>query len=240
MKIVYSSVLLALLSLFILDVQPAQAATDSTAAKKIPFHGKLQAVDTSAQTITIAGKTPRVFHLTPTTKITDGNKNPTTLASAVVGDDVGGSYTKDASGTMTLYSVRFGAKPGTKAEASNTPSPAPAAATTTPAPAPAAAPAATPSTSAPAKTSDEAPATASAPAKVKKARFSGKVVSVDATGKTLVVHGKADQTYTVTSATKFTGATDLTGVTAGAKVSGTYSTASDGTTLTLATLKVSK
>ena len=243
MKILYSTALVALLSLFLADVSPLAAQTTAdTKAAKIPFHGKLQAVDTSAQTITISGKTPRVFHLTTATKITDGNKNPTTLASAVVGEDVGGSYTKDASGTMTLYSVRLGAKGGTKAAASTTPSPVPAAATTTPtpAPAPAAAPAVAPSTSAPAKTSAEAPATASAPAKAKKVRFSGKVVSVDATAKTLVVHGKADQTFTVTDDTKFTGATDLSGVTVGAKVSGSYTKSTDGTTLNVATLKVGK
>jgi hypothetical protein len=66
------------------------------------------------------------------------------------------------------------------------------------------------------------------------------VVSVDATAGTLVVHGKADQTFTVTSATKFTGAGSLADVTAGAKVSGSYVKSADGATLTVATLTVKK
>jgi len=238
MKILYSSALLALLSFFLVDVSPlvAQTTTD-TKARPLPFHGKLEAVDTSAQTITLSGKSARVFHLTSVTKITDGGGNPTTLSSAVVGEDVGGSYTKDAADTLTLKSVRLGAKTGTKT-ASTAPSPSATAATATPAPPPATASPATPSTAAPVKT--PAATTATATAKAKKVRFSGKVVSVDAAGKTLVVHGKTDQTFAVTSSTKFTGATDLSGVTAGAKVSGTYATSADGTTLTLATLKVSK
>ena len=242
MKILYSSALLILLSFFLADVSPLAAQTTTeTKARPLPFHGKLEAVDTSAQTITLSGKSARVFHLTSVTKITDGGGNPTTLSSAVVGEDVGGSYTKDAAGTLTLKSVRLGAKTGTKA-ASTAPSPSATAASATPAPPPATASPATPSTAAPVKTPAATPAatTAKATAKAKKERFSGKVVSVDAAGKTLVVHGKADQTFTVTSTTKFTGATDLSGVTAGTKVSGSYSTSSDGTTLDVATLKVGK
>jgi hypothetical protein len=203
--------------------------------KKLPFHGKLEAVDTTAQTITLSGKSARVFHLTPTTKITDGAGNPSSLAAATVGEDVGGSYTKDDAGTMTLYSVRFGAKTGSKAAAS-TAATAPAAAPA-PAPKPAAGPAPAPT---PAATT--APATTEATAKVKKQTFSGKVVSVAADS--LVVHGKADQTFTVTPTTKITDATGaastLAAVTAGSKVSGTYSKSADGTVLTVYTLKIKK
>ncbi len=55
---------------------------------------------------------------------------------------------------------------------------------------------------------------------------------------TIVVHGKADQTFTLTSATKITGADNLGAITAGEKVSG--SCKNDGTTLTVTTLKVTK
>jgi hypothetical protein len=228
-----SSLLIALCGFFLAHASPLMGQTTTAPkVKKIPFHGKLLSVDQGAQSITIAGKTPRVFHLTPTTKITDGSGAPSSLAAAVVGEDVGGSYAKD---TMTLFSVRFGAKTGSKA---STESPE---TTTAPAP-PAAAPAAAP---APAPASEEAAAPAPAPAtamatssKAKKQTFSGKVVSVDAAANTLVVHGKADQTFTVTSATKITGADSLASIAVGAKVSGSYLKSADGATLTVSTLKV--
>jgi hypothetical protein len=233
--------LIALMSFVLVNTSPVFGqATTETKVKKIPFHGKLESVDTAANTITLSSKKGgRVFHLTPETKITDGAGNPSTLSAAVVGEDVGGSYTKDAAGTMNLNSVRFGAKAGSKAaatEASAAPAAtaaAPAAATPPPAPAPVAA-------TAPAADAAAAPAAATPEAKAKKSRFSGKVVSVDAASNTLVVHGKADQTFTVTSATKITGADGLASVTAGEKVSGTYMKSADGATMTLATLKVTK
>ena len=52
------------------------------------------------------------------------------------------------------------------------------------------------------------------------------------------MHGKADQTFTLTSATKITGATSLAAVTVGAKVSGSYLKSADGATLTVSSLKV--
>jgi hypothetical protein len=227
-----SSFLIALCGFFLAHTSPLLGQTTTeTKVKKIPFHGKLQSVDQGAQTITISGKTPRVFHLTPTTKITDGSGAPSSLAAATVGEDVGGSYTKDAAGTMTLNSVRFGAKTGSKAstETASTPAAAPA-----PAMAPAAAPAPATETAA---TPAPAAATAST-SKPKKQTFSGTVVSVDAAANTLVVHGKADQTFTLTSATKITGAANLAAVTAGAKVSGSYTKSADGATLTVSSLKV--
>ncbi len=235
-----SSFLMALFGLMLVTVSPvaAQATPAAPAApkvKKIPFHGKLESVDASAQTITISGKTARVFHLTPETKITDGAGQPSSLSAAVAGEDVGGSYTKDATGTMTLFSVRFGAKVGSKAaaaEAATAAGPvtsAPAATTPPPAPAPAA------TETAPAAA---APAPSAATAKVKKQTFSGKVVSVDIIAHTLVVHGKADQTFTVPATAKFTGVDGLSSITAGQKVSGTYTKSADGATNTVATLKV--
>jgi predicted lipoprotein len=83
----------------------------------------------------------------------------------------------------------------------------------------------------------ESDATTTTTTKEKKVRFSGKVVSVDTASNTLVVHGKADQTFTLTPVTKITGGT-LAALTAGTKVKGTYTKSADGATLTLATLKI--
>jgi hypothetical protein len=220
------------------------AQTTAPKVKKLPFHGKLAAVDLSKQTITLSGKSARVFYLAPTTKIVDGAGNPTTLAAAMVGEDVGGSYTKDATGLMTLHSVRFGAKVGSKeaaAEAATAATPAstaPAPATA-PTPAPVSAPAAAAATAPAMADTDtaESDATTTTTTKEKKVRFSGKVVSVDTASNTLVVHGKADQTFTLTPVTKITGGT-LAALTAGTKVKGTYTKSADGATLTLATLKI--
>ena len=167
---VYSSFLIALCGFFLAHASPLMGqATTETKVKKIPFHGKLLSVDQGAQSITIAGKTPRVFHLTPTTKITDGTGAPSSLAAAVVGEDVGGSYSKDATGTMTLFSVRFGAKTGSKAAAET-----PAATTAPMAAAPPAAPEAAP-TPAPAMTAPAPAAATTATTKPKKQTFSGTV-----------------------------------------------------------------
>jgi Domain of unknown function (DUF5666) len=245
MKQFYSSFLIALLSFVLVNTSTLWAADATTPkVKKIPFHGKLVSSDEAAQTITIGGKTPRVFHLTPATKITDGSGQTSSLSAAVAGEDVGGSYTKDATGTMTLFSVRFGAKTGSKA-ASSAPavaaSPEPAA-SPAPAPPPAAPTAPMPEPAAAAAPAAAAPAAAEATktAKAKSQRFSGKVVSVDATGGTLIVHGKADQTFTVSATTKFTGGSSLADVTPGAKVSGSYVKSPDGATMTLNSLKIAK
>jgi hypothetical protein len=241
-----SPLLVALLGFLLMQASPVLGQTAPAAkAKKIPFHGKLQSVDTTANTVTLESKKgPRVFHVTPETKITDGAGNPTTLTSAVVGEDTGGSYTKDASGTMMLNSLRLGAKAGSKAAAASAAAPAAdasseaAAPASTPAPTPPAV--TTPTASQPAAVSPATPAANTTSKKAKKQRFSGSVVSVDAASGTLVVHGKADQTFTVTSTTKITGAADLGSIAAGTKVSGTYMKSADGATLTVATLTVKK
>ncbi len=229
---VVSPFVAALLALVLASLSPVSGQTTTTKVKKIPFHGTLQSVDASAGTVTLASKKEpagRVFHVQSDTKIIDGAGNPTTLASAVVGEAVSGSYSKDASGNMNLNSLRLGAKTGSKAAAA----PA-AAAATAPAPAPAAAPAPAPAASAPAAST---PAAATTAAAGKKVRFSGKVDSVDAAGNTITVHGK---TYTVTPDTKITGAANLGTITAGAKVSGSYQKSADGSTMTVATLKVTQ
>ncbi len=55
--------ILALLGFLLIHLSPVMGQTTEK-VKKIPFHGKLQAVDTRANTITLAGKKiTRVFHL---------------------------------------------------------------------------------------------------------------------------------------------------------------------------------
>lgn len=72
--------------------------------RAIPFRGKLASkTDTS---ITVG---PRTFEITAETKMMKAGK-PCTLADAVVGEDVGGSY-NDKEGKLVAKSVRFGAKP---------------------------------------------------------------------------------------------------------------------------------
>jgi hypothetical protein len=242
MKIsVASPLIVALLGLLLTTVSPVAAKSKEGG---LPGKGKLQAIDTATQTVTLAGKTPHVYQVTPTTKIIDGSGNPTTLAAGVVGEDVGIYYTKDATGKRTLLTLRLGAKAGKEAAAStaSAPEPAPTApAAATPAPKPAPAPATAPAADA-SSTAAAAPVPAAntTSTKAKKERFSGKVVSVDAASGTMVVHGKADQTFTVTSSTKMTGADNLAAITPGMKVSGSYEKSADGAILTVTTLKVGK
>ena len=73
----------------------------------IPFHGKLKAIDNSAKTISVGNET---IQITSETKITKSAK-PATLAEATAGDDVAGSYRKDADGKWMATSLRIGPRP---------------------------------------------------------------------------------------------------------------------------------
>jgi hypothetical protein len=95
---------------------PAPSAPATTAKPKgIPFRGKLGEVDKVNKTITLDEKTKRVFEVTSDTKIMKAGK-PATLDDGVVGEDVGGQYTKSADGKLLLKSLRFGPKPETPAK----------------------------------------------------------------------------------------------------------------------------
>ena len=72
----------------------------------IPFHGKLDAVNTNAMTLTVGNRT---FQVTPDTKIFKNGK-PATLAEGVVGEPVRGTYKKTETGKLEALSVHFGAK----------------------------------------------------------------------------------------------------------------------------------
>ena len=75
---------------------------------RIPFHGKLDAVDKTAKTITLG---ERKFQITSETKLMKNGK-PATLGDAVVGEEVGGNYQKGEDGKLNAKMVRFGPKPG--------------------------------------------------------------------------------------------------------------------------------
>lgn len=106
------------------DTQPASPPTaDAPVAKpkpkseagkpsSVPFSGKIAAVDHTAQTITLSGKSQRVVKVTTKTKITrDGQ--PASFADAKVGEPVGGSAKKTEQGQLEAISLRLGAKPAT-------------------------------------------------------------------------------------------------------------------------------
>jgi nucleoid-associated protein YgaU len=224
----HSPLVLTLFSLLLLHTSPLFGQATTEKVKKIPFHGKIEALDAGAKTITLNGKSARVLHVISTTKIIDGNSNPTTFSTAAVGEAVSGSYEKD---TMGLFTLRIGAKTGSKGAASVEASDAPAA------PAPAA------STAAAAPAAAPAPATvpAAATTKAKKGSFSGSVTAVDATASTFTIKSR---TFTVDSSSKVTDATgaasSLASVAVGTKVRGTYEKSADGATMTVVSLKIAK
>lgn len=96
-----------------LRAQDAPAAAAPKKARALPFHGKIEALDATAKTITIGKET---IQITSETKITKGGK-PATLADAAVGDDTGGAYRKDADGKLNAVSLRIGPKPAPAAAA---------------------------------------------------------------------------------------------------------------------------
>ena len=72
----------------------------------IPFHGKIGAVDKSANTLKVGDRT---FHVTSTTKITKAGK-AAMLDDATAGEEVGGAYHEGESGKLELMSLRIGPK----------------------------------------------------------------------------------------------------------------------------------
>ena len=72
----------------------------------IPFHGKLDAVNTNAMTLTVGNRT---FQVTSDTKIFKDGK-PAALSEGVVGEPVRGIYKKSEAGKLEALSVHFGAK----------------------------------------------------------------------------------------------------------------------------------
>jgi hypothetical protein len=87
----------------------APASPDATKPRPIPFRGKIGAVDLVNKTIALDEKTKRTFEITSETKISKAGK-PATLADAVVGEDIGGSYTKSPTGKLVAKTVRLSVK----------------------------------------------------------------------------------------------------------------------------------
>ena len=99
---------------FAQEKKPEKAATEKKEPSKgekkegrIPFHGKLVAVDKTAKTITVGERT---FQITSESKLSKAGK-PATLDDAAVGDEVSGNYQKADDGKLHAKSVRFGPKP---------------------------------------------------------------------------------------------------------------------------------
>jgi len=89
------------------------AAPETAPAKKHhngtpPFHGKLEAVDTNAMTLTV-GK--RTFNVTSETTFTKDGK-PAVLADGVAGEPVSGTYKRAAGGKLDAITVHYDAKAG--------------------------------------------------------------------------------------------------------------------------------
>ena len=79
---------------------------------RIPFNGKLDAVDKITKIITVG---ERKFQITSETKLMK-HGTPATLEDATVGEGVGGNYEKGDDGKLVARMVRFGPRP--EAEAS--------------------------------------------------------------------------------------------------------------------------
>ena len=112
------------------DVTTAGAAATTPAptkkSKPTEYEGTLTAIDTTANIVSVASTAKLLtMSITPATKIKK-DKKPATLADFAIGDKVTGSYTKDATGTLTAYSLhkskpKATPKPTTTAAALATP-----------------------------------------------------------------------------------------------------------------------
>jgi hypothetical protein len=99
-----------------------------------PFHGMVSAIDQSAKTFTIAGKTTsRVFKVTDKTVVTKAG-NPAAMADIVENQEVSGLYRKNADGTLEAKTVKIGpmnekksGDEGKKSKATSSPVASPAA-----------------------------------------------------------------------------------------------------------------
>jgi hypothetical protein len=80
---------------------------EKKAAKHVPFHGKLDAIDKSAKSLKVGERT---FLVTATTKIVKAGK-PAILDDAIIGEEVAGAYLQAEGGKLELISLRIGAKP---------------------------------------------------------------------------------------------------------------------------------
>lgn len=106
-----TAVILTTLALLAGSTLMAQEGAAKKVDRPLPFHGTISSVDKDAGTVTLKGQTStRVFHTSADTRIVKNGK-PATLADAVVGEVIGGSYRKAADGQLNAISLRLGPKP---------------------------------------------------------------------------------------------------------------------------------
>lgn len=86
-----------------------KAAPAAKAPRAVPFRGKVSAVDASAQTFTLSGKSSsRVFKVTEKTSISK-NSADAKLSDLSENDSVSGSYWKQEDGTLEVKKLTIGA-----------------------------------------------------------------------------------------------------------------------------------
>lgn len=92
----------------------APPAGKNTKERAVPFHGMISTVDQTAKTFTIAGKEKaRVFKVTDKTVLTKAGA-VATMKDFVANEEVRGSYSKAADGSLETKTVKLG--PMTDAE----------------------------------------------------------------------------------------------------------------------------
>jgi hypothetical protein len=94
-----------------LDAQTASTPTSSairSAARPIPFHGMVTAVDQNVKTFTISGKEKsRVFKVTEQTRITRAGR-AATMKDIVENHEVSGAAWQNPDGTLDAKLVKLG------------------------------------------------------------------------------------------------------------------------------------
>jgi hypothetical protein len=76
--------------------------------KFTPFHGKVDAVDASAQTLTVGTLTITVSEKTKISKTATGD--PAVFSDITVGEYISGAYKKSKDGTMQATTIHIGKK----------------------------------------------------------------------------------------------------------------------------------
>ena len=89
---------------------PKATAPAKKAARPLPFHGNISAVDQNAKTFTVGGKQgSRVFKVTENTTITKAGA-AATMTDIVENEKARGTYLKNADGTLEAKTVKIGPK----------------------------------------------------------------------------------------------------------------------------------
>jgi hypothetical protein len=110
----------------------ATAPAAKTAARPLPFHGNITAVDQSAKTFTVGGKQgSRVFKVTENTTMTKAGA-AATMTDIVENEKARGTYLKHPDGTLEAKTVKIGPKTEGEKKAGKSKKGAAAAASPTP------------------------------------------------------------------------------------------------------------